>query len=318
MPAVQETVVRVREIDVDKYKYGFTTDIESVKAPKGLTEETVRFISAKKGEPDWLLDWRLEAYRRWLTMQEPTWANVRYPRIDFQDLYYYSAPKSTEGPKSLAEVDPELLETYAKLGIPLKEQAVLAGVDGARIEGPRVAVDAVFDSVSVVTTFKEELAKAGVIFCSVSEAVQIASRAREEISGLRGAGHRQFLRDAQFRGVFGRLIRLCAAGRPLPDGAVDLFPHQCREDRPVRAHADHRRQGLLRQLSRRLHRADARREPAPRRRGRTGRARRRRDQIFDRAELVSGRQARARAASTISSPSVAIAAARAPRFPGPR
>ena len=172
MPAVQETVVRVREIDVDKYKYGFTTDIESVTAPKGLTEETVRFISAKKGEPDWLLDWRLEAYRRWLTMQEPTWANVRYPRIDFQDLYYYSAPKSTEGPKSLAEVDPELLETYAKLGIPLKEQAVLAGVDGARIEGPRVAVDAVFDSVSVVTAFKEELAKAGVIFCSVSEAVR--------------------------------------------------------------------------------------------------------------------------------------------------
>ena len=172
MPAVQETVVRVSEIDVDKYKYGFTTDIESVKAPKGLTEETVRFISAKKGEPDWLLDWRLEAYRRWLTMQEPTWANVRYPRIDFQDLYYYSAPKSTEGPKSLAEVDPELLETYAKLGIPLKEQAVLAGVDGARIEGPRVAVDAVFDCVSVVTTFKEELAKAGVIFCSVSEAVR--------------------------------------------------------------------------------------------------------------------------------------------------
>ena len=131
----------------------------------------VRFISAKKGEPDWLLNWRLEAYRRWLTMQEPTWANVHYPRIDFQDLYYYSAPKSTEGPKSLADVDPELLETYAKLGIPLKEQAVLAGVDGARVEG-RVAVDAVFDSVSVVTTFKEELAKAGVIFSSISEAVK--------------------------------------------------------------------------------------------------------------------------------------------------
>jgi Fe-S cluster assembly protein SufB len=171
MSAVQETVARVREIDVDKYKYGFFTDIESVTAPKGLSEDVVRFISAKKGEPDWLLNWRLEAYRRWLTMQEPTWANVRYPRIDFQDLYYYSAPKSTEGPKSLADVDPELLETYAKLGIPLKEQAVLAGVDGARVEG-RVAVDAVFDSVSVVTTFKEELAKAGVIFSSISEAVK--------------------------------------------------------------------------------------------------------------------------------------------------
>jgi len=172
MPAVQETVARVKEIDVDKYKYGFTTDIESVRAPKGLNEETVRFISAKKGEPDWLLEWRLEAYRRWLTMQEPTWANVVHPKIDFQDLYYYSAPKSTEGPKSLAEVDPELLRTYERLGIPLSEQKVLAGVEGARVEGPRVAVDAVFDSVSVVTTFKEELAKAGVIFCSVSEAVR--------------------------------------------------------------------------------------------------------------------------------------------------
>ncbi|MGV1014199.1 MAG: Fe-S cluster assembly protein SufB [Methyloceanibacter sp.] len=168
MPAVQETVARVREIDVDKYKYGFSTDIESVRAPKGLSEEIVRFISAKKDEPEWLLDWRLEAYRRWLTMHEPKWANVHYPKIDFQDLYYYSAPKSTEGPKSLADVDPELLATYAKLGIPLREQEVLAGVKGA----PRVAVDAVFDSVSVVTTFKEELAKAGVIFSSVSEAVK--------------------------------------------------------------------------------------------------------------------------------------------------
>ena len=114
MPAVQETVARVKEIDVDKYKYGFTTEIELVRAPKGLNEETVRFISAKKGEPDWLLEWRLEAYRRWLTMQEPTWANVVHPKIDFQDLYYYSAPKSTEGPKSLADVDPELLKTYAQ------------------------------------------------------------------------------------------------------------------------------------------------------------------------------------------------------------
>ena len=168
MAAVQETVERVKQIDVDKYKYGFFTDIELVTAPKGLNEEVVRFISAKKGEPDWLRDWRLEAFRRWQTMQEPKWANVQYPKIDFQDLYYYSAPKSTEGPKSLAEVDPELLETYEKLGIPLKEQEVLAGVQGA----PKVAVDAVFDRVSVVTTFKEELAKAGVIFCSISEAVK--------------------------------------------------------------------------------------------------------------------------------------------------
>ncbi len=168
MAAVQETVERVKQIDVDKYKYGFFTDIELVTAPKGLNEDVVRFISAKKGEPDWLRDWRLEAFRRWQTMQEPKWANVQYPKIDFQELYYYSAPKSTEGPKSLAEVDPELLKTYEKLGIPLKEQEVLAGVQGA----PKVAVDAVFDSVSVVTTFKEELAKAGVIFCSISEAVK--------------------------------------------------------------------------------------------------------------------------------------------------
>src|SRR6187455_1652170 len=168
MPAVQETVERVRQIDVDQYRYGFETIIESEKAPKGLSEDTIRFISAKKNEPAWMLEWRLEAYRRWLTMQEPTWANVHHPRIDYQDLYYYSAPKSTEGPKSLADVDPELLKTYAKLGIPLKEQEVLAGVKGA----PRVAVDAVFDSVSVVTTFKEELGKAGVTFWSISEAVR--------------------------------------------------------------------------------------------------------------------------------------------------
>ncbi|MFD0987573.1 Fe-S cluster assembly protein SufB [Methyloligella solikamskensis] len=174
MPAVEETVERVREIDVDKYKYGFSTDIESIKAPKGLSEDTVRFISAKKGEPQWLLDWRLEAYRRWLTMSEPEWANVHYPKIDFQELYYYSAPKSMDKPKSLDEVDPELLATYEKLGIPLSEQKVLAGVEGAELgtSRPGVAVDAVFDSVSVITTFQKELEKAGVIFCSISEAVK--------------------------------------------------------------------------------------------------------------------------------------------------
>ena len=166
MAAVRETVDTVKSIDVNAYKYGFVTEIESEKAPKGLNEDIVRFISAKKGEPEWLTQWRLDAYRHWLTMEEPEWARVHYPKIDFQDLYYYAAPKSTPGPKSLDEVDPELLRTYEKLGIPLKEQAVLAGVEGAL-----VAVDAVFDSVSVATTFKEELAKAGVIFCPISEAV---------------------------------------------------------------------------------------------------------------------------------------------------
>ena len=122
MPAVQETIERVRRIDVDQYKYGFVTDIESDKAPKGLSEDIVRFISAKKGEPEWMLVWRLEAYKRWLTMREPTWARVNYPKIDYQDIYYYAAPKSASKPKSLDEVDPKLLETYQKLGIPLSEQ----------------------------------------------------------------------------------------------------------------------------------------------------------------------------------------------------
>jgi Fe-S cluster assembly protein SufB len=170
MPAVQETVEQVRRIDVDQYKYGFITDIESEKAPKGLSEDTVRFISAKKNEPDWMLAWRLEAYRRWLTMREPTWARVDYPKIDYQDAYYYSAPKK-KALASLDEVDPEILKTYEKLGIPLREQEMLAGV--VRPEGERrVAVDAVFDSVSVATTFKEELKRAGVIFMPMSEAIR--------------------------------------------------------------------------------------------------------------------------------------------------
>ena len=167
MAAVQETVERVRAIDVDAYKYGFVTDIESDKAPKGLNDDTVRFISAKKGEPEWLLDWRMEALRRWRTMTPPAWARVEHPPIDFQDLYYFAAPRRTAAPKSLDEVDPELLRTYAKLGIPVVEQEILAGV-----EQRRVAVDAVFDSVSVATTFKAELAKAGVLFGSFSDAVR--------------------------------------------------------------------------------------------------------------------------------------------------
>ena len=170
MAAVQETVDKVRSVDVDAYKYGFVTDIESDMAPKGLNEDIVRFISAKKDEPDWMTQWRLDAYKRWLTMQEPVWARVNYPKIDFQDLHYDAAPKRTPGPKSLDEVDPELLRTYETLGIPLREREILAGVEGAAER--RVAVDAVFDSVSVATTFKAELAKAGVIFCPISEALQ--------------------------------------------------------------------------------------------------------------------------------------------------
>ncbi len=181
--ADQDTIDLVKTIEVDKYKYGFETDIESDFAPIGLSEDTVRFISAKKNEPAWMLEWRLEAYRVWQQMDEPTWAKVHYPKIDFQSIYYYAAPKRSTAPKSLDEIDPKLLETYAKLGIPLKEQEILAGVrkqgeksqldeEGNEVAQSRVAVDAVFDSVSVVTTFKDELAKAGVIFCSISEALR--------------------------------------------------------------------------------------------------------------------------------------------------
>ncbi len=167
----QETVDAVRELS-GAYKYGWETDIEMEYAPKGLSEDIVRLISSKNEEPEWMTEWRLEAYQRWLQLKEPDWAMVDYPEIDFQDQYYYARPKSMEEkPKSLDEVDPKLLETYAKLGIPLKEQAILAGVEMP--EGERkVAVDAVFDSVSVGTTFQEELKKAGVIFCSISEAIK--------------------------------------------------------------------------------------------------------------------------------------------------
>ena len=164
MSATAKTVDQVKELSSDRYKYGFVTDIEMETAPKGLDEEIIRFISGKKDEPEWMLDWRLRAYQQWLTMHEPNWAKVGYPKIDYQDVYYYAAPKSADDrPKSLDEVDPELLRTYDKLGIPLKEQELLAGV---------VAVDAVFDSVSVATTYKAKLTEMGVIFCSISEAMR--------------------------------------------------------------------------------------------------------------------------------------------------
>jgi Fe-S cluster assembly protein SufB len=181
MPAVQETVEQVRRIDVDQYKYGFETLIESEKAPKGLSEDTVRFISAKKNEPEWMLAWRLDAFKRWQTMHEPKWAKVQYGPIDYQNIYYYAAPKKKDGPKSLEDIDPEILRTYEKLGIPLREREALLGIENpqgehsAEGEGGgygRVAVDAVFDSVSVATTFKAELAKAGVLFMPISEALQ--------------------------------------------------------------------------------------------------------------------------------------------------
>ena len=178
MPAVAETLDTVESITQSGYKWGFETDIEMEIAPKGLTTDTIRMISAKKEEPEWLLEWRLNAFAAWQAMEEPTWAKVGYPKIDFQDIHYYAAPKRP-APKSLDDVDPELLRMYEKLGIPLKERAILAGVEGAG-EGaanpgngnPNIAVDAVFDSVSVATTFRDTLSKSGVIFCPISEAVR--------------------------------------------------------------------------------------------------------------------------------------------------
>jgi len=173
MSAVKEgidkgTVAAARALESEKYKHGFVTEVEQEFAPAGLNEDIVRYISGKKNEPDWMLKWRLEAFQRWQTMEEPTWALVHYPPIDYQAARYYAAPKAGAKYKSIEDVDPEILETYKKLGIPLKEAEVLLGVEGSA----KVAVDAVFDSVSVVTTFKDELAKAGVIFCPISEAIR--------------------------------------------------------------------------------------------------------------------------------------------------
>ncbi len=172
MSASTQTLDTVQSVTQSGYKWGFETDIEMDLAPKGLNEDIIRLISSRKEEPAWLLDWRLKAFAAWRQMTEPHWARVEHPPIDYQDLHYYAAPKKKPGLKSLDEVDPELLKTYEKLGIPLKERAILAGVDPEAVQGTQVAVDAVFDSVSVATTFRETLKKAGVIFCPISEAVR--------------------------------------------------------------------------------------------------------------------------------------------------
>jgi Fe-S cluster assembly protein SufB len=172
MSDAADTMQTVHDVTQTPYKWGFVTDIEMDVAPKGLNEDTIRLISARKDEPAWLLDWRLAAFAAWREMEEPVWAHVHYPPIDYQDLHYYAAPKRKAGPRSLEEVDPQLLATYEKLGIPLKERAILAGVEPDGDAARQVAVDAVFDSVSVATTFRATLAKAGVIFCPISEAVR--------------------------------------------------------------------------------------------------------------------------------------------------
>src|ERR671930_457179 len=198
-----------------EYKAGFVTDIESDTIAPGLSEETIRLISAKKNEPAWLLDWRLKAYRRWLTMTEPHWSNVRYEPIDYQNQVYYSAPRTKKPLGSLDEVDTKLLETYNKLGIPLQEQKLLAGV----------AVDAVFDSVSVATTYKEELAKLGIIFCSFGEAVREHPELVRRYLGTVVPQNDNFF-GLELGGIQRRLLRLHPEGRALSDGAEHLFPDQ--------------------------------------------------------------------------------------------
>ena len=269
-----------------EYRYGFVTDIESETIPPGLDESVVRLISAKKQEPEWLLDWRLRALHRFLELleheTEPKWANVTYPKIDYQNIIYYSAPKPKEKLASLDEVDPELLATYEKLGISLSEQKRLAGV----------AVDAVFDSVSVATTFKAELEKLGIVFCSFSEAVQ---------------KHPELVREYLGSVVpYSDNFFACLNSAVFTDGSFAYVPKGVRCPMELSTYfrinaadtgqfertlivAD---EGAYVSLSRGLHRAEARREPAPRRGGRAGRARRRRDQVLDRAELVPGRQGR--------------------------
>ena len=245
MSATQETI---ELLATQEYKYGFITDIDADTVPIGLSEEVIRIISAKKNEPDWLLEFRLKAYRKWLTMTEPRWPNVSYNPIDYQAISYYSAPKSKDdAPKSLDEVDPELRRTFDRLGIPLDEQKVLAGV----------AVDAVFDSVSVATTYKTKLKEMGIIFGSFSEAVQEHPElVRQYLGSVVPYSDNYFsaLNSAVFTdGSF------CY----IPKGVrcpmeLHLFPHQRPEHRPVRADAAGGRRGRHGELPGGLHSAHAR------------------------------------------------------------
>ena len=305
----QETDTIDRFVQSD-YKYGFYTDIEAESVPAGLSEDVIRWISARKEEPDFLLEWRLKAYRHWLGMKEPRWPQVSYPAVDFQDIVYYSAPKSPQdGPQSLEEVDPKLLETYEKLGIPLHERARLAGV----------AVDAVFDSVSVATTFKETLAEHGVIFCSFSEAAQEHPELVRKYLGSVVPYTDNFfatLNSAVFSD--GSFVYMPKGVRCPMELSTYFRINAARVDRPVRADADHRRRGL--------HTSATSRAAPPRCGTRTSCTPRWwswwpwRDARSSTPRSRTGTPAtsRARGASTTSSPSGGCAREPAPASPGPR
>ena len=226
----------VEQLASREYRYGFETTLETDTFPPGLDEQVVRRLSAIKAEPEWLLEFRLKALRAWREMKEPAWHNLKIEPIDYQGLSYYSAPKKKTELKSMDEVDPDVRKTFEKLGIPLEEQKLLAGV----------AVDAVFDSVSVATTFRAKLAEIGIIFCSFSEAVKHHPDLVKQYLGFGRAVHGQLLRHAELGGLQRRVVRLRAEGRAVPDGAVHVLPHQRAEHRTVRAHAHHRRRGLAR------------------------------------------------------------------------
>jgi hypothetical protein len=228
----------VEELVEREYAFGFHSDLDTELAPKGLSENVVRLISAKKDEPDWLLEWRLGAFRHFLTLVEPKWPNLQHPPIDYQDMHYWAAPKPKPQLASLDEVDPEIRATFDKLGISLDEQKRLSGV----------AVDAILDSVSVATTFKKTL---------VLRSGSRASRSGAQVPGFGGRLPGQLLRCAELGGVLRRVVLLHPGGGAMPDGVVDVLPDQRRADRPVRTDLDHRRRGCQRQLSRGLHRTDA-------------------------------------------------------------
>ena len=290
-----------------EYKHGFVTDVESDTLPPGLDEGVIRHISRIKGEPEFMLNWRLKAYDQWLTMRGPEWAKLNIDPIDYQGISYYSAPKSPEdAPKSLDEVDPKLLETYEKLGIPLAERAALAGV----------AVDAVFDSVSVATTFKDKLAKEGIIFCSFSEAIKDHPELIEKYLGTVVPQRDNFF-AAQLRGVYRRLVCLHPQGCSLPDGTLHLLPNQRTQYGPVRADSDRRRRRVLRQLPGGLHSTTTRREPATRSGGRADRRGRRRSNTPP-SKTGTPAMRTAKAAFTTLSRNAANAAAITPKSRGLR
>ena len=252
-PKVLSRTSSKADLDSD-YKYGFVTDIESDIAPKGLNEDVVRMISAKKKEPEFLLEWRLKAFRHWIKQdnKEPGWAKVSFPQIDYQDIHYYAAPVTKkDAPSSLDEVDPELVEAFNKLGIPIEEQKRMTGV----------AVDAIFDSVSVATTYQKTLEEAGVIFCSVSEAIERHPDIVEKIPGFCSAVQRQFLRNSKLSRFQRRILRVHTQRRSLSNGTDDIFPHQLREHRSVRTNSHHRRRRLICKLFGGMHRTDEKISP---------------------------------------------------------